>query len=412
LAFYYKAHVGVDGGRPRIITAVDITPGEVADEYLLERLLKEHVGVTRRQVEEVVADTKYGTHANYVRLREAGIRATIPPHSAMRERGEYRADHFVYELATDRYRCPSGQYLRRQGSSHTAGAAGGIIYRGQPKICGACPVKPACCPTGAARTLLRPDDADLRELTLAHLRTSRAWRHRRQRSCWSETANAELKERHGLHRAQYRGRDKVLIQAFGAAGAYNLKKLARLVGRQPASAALALAGAPRCLAERPGHGWTHLRRTGRPPCLRHQRPARSRGAFRRPSGLTPRVRQQARWKHLDVPHSTVRTWWHRFRARSPTTLAHCSALAVALDGTAVMLATDGERAALDALQVAWQRARIRFGDAVGELWRFWSRISGGEALGTNTISPWAGGSGADWMTASHFGGHLLERRIG
>jgi hypothetical protein len=76
---------------------------------------------------------------------------------------------------------------------------------------------------------------------------------------------------------------------------------------------------------------------------------------------------------------------------------------VALDGTAVMLATDGERAALDALQVAWQRAQIRFGDAVGELWRFWSRISGGEALSTNTTSPWAGGSGADWMAAFHFG---------
>ena len=114
---------------------------------------------------------------------------------------------------------------------------------------------------------------------------------------------------------------------------------------------------------------------------------------------------------LNVPHSTVRTWWHRFRARSPTLLAHCSALSVALDGTAVMLTTDGERAALNALQVAWQRAQIRFGDAVGELWRFWSRISGGEALGTNTTSPWADGSRADWMAASHFGGHLLERRI-
>jgi Transposase DDE domain len=182
LGFYYKAHVGVDGGRQRIITAVDVTPGEVADEYLLDRLLKEHAGVTRRQVEEVVADTKYGTPANYVCLEEAGIRATIPPHSAMRERGEYRADHFVYDLATDRYRCPNGQYLRRQGSSRTAGAAGGIIYRGQPKVCGACPVKAVCCPTGAARTLLRPDDAGLRERTLSHLRTSRAWRHRRQRS--------------------------------------------------------------------------------------------------------------------------------------------------------------------------------------------------------------------------------------
>jgi transposase len=240
LGFDYKAHLGVDGGRQRVVTAVEVTPGEVADEYLLDRLLKEHVGVTRRQVEEVVADAKYGTHANYVRLEAAGIRATIPPHSAMRERGAYRADHFVYEPAPDRYRCPNGQYLRRQGSSHTAGAAGGIIYRGQPKVCGACPVKSLCCPTGAARTLLRSDGSDLRERTLAHLRTPGAWRHRRQRSCWSETANAEMKERHGLHRAQSRGRDQVLIQALGAAMAYNLKKLAGVPRPQPASAAVAL----------------------------------------------------------------------------------------------------------------------------------------------------------------------------
>ena len=55
-----------------------------------------------------------------------------------------------------------------------------------------------------------------------------------------------------------------------------------------------------------------------------------------------------------------------------------------------MLTTSGERVALDAPQVAWQRAQIRIGGAVGELWRFWSRISGGDALGTN----------ADWMAAS------------
>jgi hypothetical protein len=114
---------------------------------------------------------------------------------------------------------------------------------------------------------------------------------------------------------------------------------------------------------------------------------------------------------LDVPHTTVRTWWHRFRARSPTILTHCSAVAVALDGTAVRLTTSGERAALDGLQVAWQRAHLRFGDAVGDVWRFWSRISGGQALGTNTTSPWAGGPGVDWMAASPFGGHVLERRI-
>jgi len=107
---------------------------------------------------------------------------------------------------------------------------------------------------------------------------------------------------------------------------------------------------------------------------------------------------------LDVPHTTVRSWWRRFESGSPTLVAHCSALAVALDGTAVTLATSGERAALDALQVAWQRAHVRFGQSVGDLWRFWSRVSGGQALGTNTTSLWAGARGADWMAASHVGG--------
>jgi transposase-like protein len=107
---------------------------------------------------------------------------------------------------------------------------------------------------------------------------------------------------------------------------------------------------------------------------------------------------------LDVPHTTVRTWWRSFQARSATLVVQCSALAVALDGTPVMLTASGERAALDALQVTWQRSHVRFGQSVGDLWRFWSRISGGQALGTNTTSPWAGGPGRDWMAPSHFGG--------
>lgn len=109
-------------------------------------------------------------------------------------------------------------------------------------------------------------------------------------------------------------------------------------------------------------------------------------------------------EHLDVPHTTVRTWWRRFRARSPTLLAYVTALAVLLDGTAVTLTTNEERATLDALMVAWRRAQARFREADGDAWRFWSRISGGQALGTNTTPPWPGAVGADWMAASRFGG--------
>jgi transposase-like protein len=105
-------------------------------------------------------------------------------------------------------------------------------------------------------------------------------------------------------------------------------------------------------------------------------------------------------EQLGVPHTTVRSWWRRFRARAPTLLATCTALAVDLVGISVQVATDPEPAALEVLAVAWQRARARFGARVGGLWPFWSRISGGWALGTHTSAPWAGPSGAGWMAPS------------
>jgi hypothetical protein len=111
-------------------------------------------------------------------------------------------------------------------------------------------------------------------------------------------------------------------------------------------------------------------------------------------GLRPSADQ------LGVPHTTVRTWWRRFRARAPTLLATCTVLAVHLTGVSVQLVADGEQAALEALAVAWDRARARFGEQIGRLWSFWSRISSGQGLATNTSSPWAGSGRADWMAPS------------
>ncbi len=240
LDLYHKVHVGVDGGAARIITAVDVTPGEVADEDLLGRLIKEHAGATGRTVTEVVADAKYGTYANYGALEDDGIRASIPPHLG---RGKTRAipgELFVYDPAGDRFLCPEGQELRRQGTSCSARPGGGIIYRASPKVCGACPLRAECCGSAKARTITRPDDSGLYDRTRAYLRTAHARRSIRLRKCWAETVIAEAKERHGLRRAQYRGRAKVRMQAFGVALANNIKKLVRWQGRRPQEPALAL----------------------------------------------------------------------------------------------------------------------------------------------------------------------------
>lgn len=146
----------------------------------------------------------------------------------------------MYDPATDCYRCPTGHLLRRMGRTRTGTPLGGIQYRADPQVCRACPLKVDCCDTAAARTITRPDDAGLSERVRAYLATRQAKRSLRRRGCWVETANAELKDRHGLRRAQCRGRAKVQMQAYGAAIAYNVKKLVTMVRPQPVGAAGAL----------------------------------------------------------------------------------------------------------------------------------------------------------------------------
>ena len=103
---------------------------------------------------------------------------------------------------------------------------------------------------------------------------------------------------------------------------------------------------------------------------------------------------------LGVPMTTAREWRRRFQLRAPALAAALVAVAVQLDPAAVVLSNDGEAAALEALGAAWQRARTRFGERVPAMWRFWSLISGGQALGTNRSPPATQAGGAGWMTPS------------
>jgi len=104
-------------------------------------------------------------------------------------------------------------------------------------------------------------------------------------------------------------------------------------------------------------------------------------------------------ERLGVPMTTVRDWRRRFRVNALVMVTALVALAVRLDPAPVLLSgTDRQCTALEALGASWQRARARFGERVPELWRSWSLISGGRALGTNRSPPYARRTAADWMT--------------
>lgn len=237
---YYKVHVGVDGGRARIVTAVDVTGGSVADEHLLERIIGEHEGSTGRTVQEVVADTKYGTITNYLTLEQRAIAPSIPLKPTLAERRDVPIERFTYDPAADCYTCPEGKLLARFGASNVGTVTGGVIYRARPEECAVCLLKESCCPTAHARTLFRANDQGVRERVVRYLATSEAKRSLRRRKAWIETIFGDGKERRGLRRAHFRGIDRVRIQAWLTATAQNIRQLARCTAKGPSQGVMAL----------------------------------------------------------------------------------------------------------------------------------------------------------------------------
>jgi hypothetical protein len=115
-------------------------------------------------------------------------------------------------------------------------------------------------------------------------------------------------------------------------------------------------------------------------------------------GVAGGLRMRPVAERLGVPMTTARDWRRRFRARALVLATALVVLAVQLDPAAVLLtAANNEIAALEVLGATWHRARTRFSQRAPALWRFWSLISGGKALGTNRSPPFAARSGGAWM---------------
>jgi len=105
-------------------------------------------------------------------------------------------------------------------------------------------------------------------------------------------------------------------------------------------------------------------------------------------------------ERVGVPMTTARGWRRRFQLRAPALAAALVALAVGLNPAPVLLTTNGEVAAIEALGATWQRAYARFGQRTPAVWRLWSLVIGGQALGTNRSPPATRRLGAGWMAPS------------
>lgn len=242
-ALGYHDHYVVDGGKRRIILAALVTPADVMENVPLLDLLWRVCFRWKLRLGQVTGDTTYGTVENIVAVEDAGIRAFFPLPDFDRRTPYYGPSRFTYDAQRDQYRCPQGQPLPRRKTKYTEAE---VLYRADPFICNACPVKAECTGSDHGRMIHRSFSADYLEKVRGYHATEDYQKAMRKRQVWVEPLFAEAKEWHGLRRLRLRGLMNANIQGLLIAAGQNLKRFlaARGWGRRyaPCGSLLALPG--------------------------------------------------------------------------------------------------------------------------------------------------------------------------
>lgn len=235
----YQVHRAVDA-RSEVITATEVTSGDVNEAHRMEALIDAHQANTHRQAEVVVADTKYGTIENLLRCGERGLEAHIPEVLASNAKRAqvvdlFPAERFRYDPEQDCYWCPAGQRLQRK-SLHAKRHS--YDYAAPKSACAACPLRPQCTRNKSGRTVkrhLRQEELD-RMLRISHSARSREDLKLRQHLMERSFARGQ---RLGMARMRWRRLWRAKIQELLTATIQNIAIFVRYA-RGPHPVALAM----------------------------------------------------------------------------------------------------------------------------------------------------------------------------
>lgn len=229
----YKHHRAVDD-QCGVITAVETTPGDVAEPKRTTALLDQHEANTGQAATTVVADQQYGTNANYRDLQRRGVRTHMgrlfaAGHS--NRKGIFEPERFTYDAQRDLYTCPAGQllYPRRRNPHRQASE-----YKTRKGVCADCALYDQCTRGKHGRTLMRHDDQELIDIARAQASSPEARRDRGRRKHLGEGSFAEAK-RHHFKRARWRRLKRQQVQDWIIAAIQNLKILSNARPRGPQS---------------------------------------------------------------------------------------------------------------------------------------------------------------------------------
>jgi len=231
----YQIHRGVDK-KCEVITATEVTPGEVHEAHRMQSLIDSHQKNTGRKVETAVADSKYGTIENYLTCKDQGIKAHINSLEQTQkdtgsQKGIFPKDAFTYDADNDIFICPAGQILKKRKYFKKRKH---YEYIASASTCNSCQLKEKCTKAKSGRTLkrhVRQDDLDFM-VKQANNRGSKKDIKTRQHLMERSYARST---RYGYKRARWRRLWRVQIQEYLTASIQNIMVLLRNV-KEPAPA--------------------------------------------------------------------------------------------------------------------------------------------------------------------------------
>jgi len=224
----YKNHRVVDDERG-VITALETTSGDVAENSRLQALVLQHEHNTGCDVDTIVADRQYGTADNYRACQERGWRTHMgdmlePQKDKGRREGIFSEQDFTYDTMTDTYQCPAGQTLiRRKHKTHREAWE----YAASCATCRACRMRAQCTRSSVARTIKRHEGHELIQEGRAQAQSVAARQDRRRRKWLMEGSFADAANNHGFKRARWRRLWRQRIQDYMIAAVQNIRILIR-----------------------------------------------------------------------------------------------------------------------------------------------------------------------------------------
>jgi len=232
----YHHHRAVDDAHG-VITAVETTAGSIAENKKLLDLVDQHTANTKLAAEIVVADHKYGTSENYVACQQRGVTTHMGDAAKgqdhHRRHGIFPDSAFLYDPASDTYRCPAGEVLRPRRLHPTRRT---MEYIARGGVCGRCALRSQCTRASYGRTVKRHEYQELLNRARAQAHSRAARRDRKRRQHLIEGSFADAANNHHFKRARWRRLWRQQIQDYLIAAIQNIRILLRQSGKKPGAA--------------------------------------------------------------------------------------------------------------------------------------------------------------------------------